>query len=89
VEKFPFFAYLCTIEPIFSNVWMMVIVPRIAVAPVSGAAPVVRDVCKSDFGTHFVRMRAHIDFLYGNQKDKASEKYWDAGLKAALRANPG
>ena len=30
-----------------------------------------------------------IDTLFGNQKDKVSKKYWDAGLKAALRTNPG
>ncbi len=37
----------------------------------------------------FARNERCIDALFGNQKDKASKKYWDAGLKAALRANPG
>jgi len=100
----------------FSNLWMMVIVPRIVAAPQAGAAPVVcgvrhgnslragsvvsfSAVCaaafsrrKSDFvrsSVAFGRNVRHIDTLFDNQKDKASEKYWDAGLKAALRANPG
>lgn len=75
---------------------MMVIVPRIVVAPAAGAAPVVRDV---RYGIRFRirpfralsvrRMGGLIDFLFDNQKDKASEKFWNAGLKVALRANPG
>lgn len=37
----------------------------------------------------FARNERRLDALFGNQRDKASKKYWDAGLKAALRANPG
>lgn len=32
---------------------------------------------------------ARLDYIFDNQKRKALEKFWDAGLKVAPRANPG
>lgn len=32
---------------------------------------------------------AQFDYIYDNQKQKALKKFWDAGMKVALRANPG
>lgn len=32
---------------------------------------------------------SHIDYIFDNQKHKALQKFWDAGLKVAPRANPG
>lgn len=78
---------------------MMVIVSRIAVALFVGAAPVVCGVRHGfDFraGGGFLcgsvgsaALSRKTDAIFDNQKDRAFKKYWDAGLKAALRANPG
>lgn len=32
---------------------------------------------------------AHFDYIFDNQKDKALKKFWNSGLKAVPRANPG
>lgn len=32
---------------------------------------------------------SRIDYIFDNQKHKALQKFWDAGLKIAPRANPG
>lgn len=32
---------------------------------------------------------SRIDYIFDNQKDKALKKFWNSGLKADLRANPG
>lgn len=77
----------------------MVIVSRIVVALFIGATPVVCGVRHGfDFrageglfcgsvGSAVLSRRT--DAVFDNQKDRAFKKYWDAGLKAALRANPG
>ena len=31
----------------------------------------------------------HYDYIFDNQKDKALKKFWNSGLKAVPRANPG
>lgn len=37
----------------------------------------------------YIYLTQNIDYLYDNQKRKALELYWDKGLKAVPRANPG
>ncbi|MDE5622990.1 MAG: ABC transporter substrate-binding protein [Alistipes sp.] len=32
---------------------------------------------------------SRIDYIFDNQKEKALKKFWNSGLKADLRANPG
>ena len=37
----------------------------------------------------YIYLTQNIDYLYDNQKRKALELFWDKGLKAVPRANPG
>ncbi len=53
-----------------------------------GYEAILESAFAADPGRAYAEL-AHFDYIFDNQKDKALKKFWNSGLKAVPRANPG
>ena len=70
--------------PSFSSLLIELYIPKYFIAH----AAILESAFAADPGRAYAEL-AHFDYIFDNQKDKALKKFWNSGLKAVPRANPG